>query len=325
MISTNQIQYFLTVAEVGNMSKAAEKLFITQPSLSSAISRMESELNCQLFDRVGGNKIVLNKCGLLLYDRLHNITSQYQMAVQEISDMVDPNRGVIRISTPDICMIEEFMEEFLTANPNLHFVHYCYSIEEIENTKFISQLDFSLNYAPSDDRKLEWDPIIRHPIYALVNRQHPFFERSTITPQELVVQNLALYCHNNEFPDLCLKRLLPYGSPRLVFAGGSLRLMLSCLKTAPNTVCLIPAFQFLMLRRMMQDATTLFNENYRILGIDDPSFDIQLGIITMRSGYISAASQRAIEYLKKRITSVGTEFEKSFIVRNCDDTPPVFF
>ena len=60
----NQLHYFITVAETGNITKAAQKLYITQPALSRAIGRLESELDVKLFDR-STNTLILNENGRL--------------------------------------------------------------------------------------------------------------------------------------------------------------------------------------------------------------------------------------------------------------------
>lgn len=60
----NQLHYFITVAETGNITKAAQKLYITQPALSRAIGRLESELDVKLFDR-STNTLLLNENGRL--------------------------------------------------------------------------------------------------------------------------------------------------------------------------------------------------------------------------------------------------------------------
>ena len=57
-----QLKYFQAVAKTGNVSKAAEKLFVTQPNLSKSISRLEDELGVPLFEHRRG-KILLNEYG----------------------------------------------------------------------------------------------------------------------------------------------------------------------------------------------------------------------------------------------------------------------
>ena len=60
----NQLHYFTVVAETGNITKAAQKLYITQPALSRAIARLEAELELKLFDRKT-NALILNDNGQL--------------------------------------------------------------------------------------------------------------------------------------------------------------------------------------------------------------------------------------------------------------------
>lgn len=61
----SQLRYFIAVAKLGNMSKAAETLFVSQPNLSTSISRLEEEVGVPLFERRRG-KIALNQNGELL-------------------------------------------------------------------------------------------------------------------------------------------------------------------------------------------------------------------------------------------------------------------
>ena len=58
----DQLQYFITIAKTGNMTRAAEQLNVVQPALSRAIKRLETELDVKLFDRTG-KSVVLNANG----------------------------------------------------------------------------------------------------------------------------------------------------------------------------------------------------------------------------------------------------------------------
>lgn len=60
------LRYFITLAHLEHYTKAAEKLMITQPSLSSAISSLEKELGVSLFEKEGRN-VVLTKCGKMFF------------------------------------------------------------------------------------------------------------------------------------------------------------------------------------------------------------------------------------------------------------------
>lgn len=68
----NQLKYFSVVAELENMSMAAHKLHVSQPSLSMTIGRLEDDLGIPLFDRIGG-KIRLNQIGKDLLQNTNQI------------------------------------------------------------------------------------------------------------------------------------------------------------------------------------------------------------------------------------------------------------
>jgi len=72
-----QIQYFLTIAEVGSFNKATEKLFVSQPSLSAGIKKLEKELDIDLFERTGKG-VILTSAGKLFQEKAQEIIAQYR-------------------------------------------------------------------------------------------------------------------------------------------------------------------------------------------------------------------------------------------------------
>ena len=77
-MNLSQLHYFQVVAEEEHISRAAEKLHISQPSLSTTIRRLEKELDTPLFDRRGRN-IYLNQAGKQLLEHVHFIFSQIDL------------------------------------------------------------------------------------------------------------------------------------------------------------------------------------------------------------------------------------------------------
>ena len=79
----NQIQYFLAIVETGGFTKAADSLFISQPSLSIGIKRLERELGVTLFER-GGRRVVLTPAGQFFLESAREILERYQFARNEL-------------------------------------------------------------------------------------------------------------------------------------------------------------------------------------------------------------------------------------------------
>jgi DNA-binding transcriptional LysR family regulator len=89
-----------TVAEPGSMAKASERLALSQPAISKAISDMEHTLGAALLDRSsrGGE---LTDCGHLLIERARVVFDEVRQGVSDIESMSDPTRGEIRLGTTE--------------------------------------------------------------------------------------------------------------------------------------------------------------------------------------------------------------------------------
>lgn len=115
------LRYFVTVAEELNFSKAAEKLHITQPTLSRQIMDLEEELGTQLFER-NGKKTVLNEEGMLLKRRAMEILELEEKTVSELQKPGDEISGIISIGcgeTNAVEMISSVIADFVKAYPHV--------------------------------------------------------------------------------------------------------------------------------------------------------------------------------------------------------------
>lgn len=91
-----QLEYFVTIAEEGSISRAARKLFMTQPPLSNSMKELEEELNCVLFER-GSRNIRLTDEGRLLYERARSILQLGEVTKEDIQRLSDQKSGKIRL------------------------------------------------------------------------------------------------------------------------------------------------------------------------------------------------------------------------------------
>ena len=94
-MTLNQIYYFQTVARYENYRKAAEELYISQPSLSRSIASLESELGILLFEKNGGG-VNLTKSGKLFLEYAERIISDCEIARNKMTEMAN-NGGKIEI------------------------------------------------------------------------------------------------------------------------------------------------------------------------------------------------------------------------------------
>lgn len=113
-----QLKYFQTAARLQHISRAADELNVTQPSLSITISRLEDELGVRLFDRKGRN-VKLNKAGQAFLDRVNTVFCELESAkeeVQEISGMLSKH---ISIATTNPRLLSGILTNFLLGSASL--------------------------------------------------------------------------------------------------------------------------------------------------------------------------------------------------------------
>lgn len=117
----SQLQYFTTLAELQNMSRASELLHMSQSSLSKNISAIEEELGVVLFDR-NGKHISLNAAGQRFLDCCHHILYEYETASDEITAMSTGMTTRIRIGAcGNISRLIPCMTAFKKSHPEVEF------------------------------------------------------------------------------------------------------------------------------------------------------------------------------------------------------------
>lgn len=116
-----EIDYILTIAECGSISKAADKLLMTQPSLSQFLQQFESSLGCQLFLRTTRG-VVLTAAGEAFIEDARKIQSLYREAQTKLRDINDVKGGTVRLGISTF-RAQEFLppilEKFYAMYPDV--------------------------------------------------------------------------------------------------------------------------------------------------------------------------------------------------------------
>ncbi len=120
-ITISELEYFSKTAELQNITKAAEVLHLTQPSLSRSISSLETSLNVKLFDR-SGRSITLNDYGKIVYSHANKILTQLQAMENELNDASQKEERTISITISSASSILPIViSKFNATYPDTHF------------------------------------------------------------------------------------------------------------------------------------------------------------------------------------------------------------
>lgn len=121
MFNYKQLLAFSTIVEEGSFSKAAKKLYITQPAISSQIKAMEKELSVTLIER-GERGILLTPAGEILYNNSKIIINQYKSLYDTLSQYKSVSYGTIRLAAstiPGEYLMPKYIHEFKKKNTDI--------------------------------------------------------------------------------------------------------------------------------------------------------------------------------------------------------------
>ena len=188
-------RYFLAVAREENMTRAAEILHVTQPTLSKALKSLEDELGKKLFIRRSFS-IRLTDEGVLLRDRAEDLVSLADKIGQEFISLDDISGGELYLGLAEsyqIRYLARMIKEFKTRYPNLHYHITSGDTEQIADKLDKGLLDFMVLAELPDSRKYEYLAFPERDVWGLViPKEDPLAEKNVIRPEDLA--GLPLFC-----------------------------------------------------------------------------------------------------------------------------------
>ena len=154
---------FLTTADCGNITNAAGKLFISQPAVSKAISKLEQNLNTTLFIR--SNKgVKLTGEGEVLYSNIKSAFSYIETAEEQITQIVRDGYGQLRIgASTTLCkhVLIPYIKEFKQKYPHISIILKCQSSFDIIEMLERGEIDIGLIGRSNDDDYLNENTIYK--------------------------------------------------------------------------------------------------------------------------------------------------------------------
>ena len=151
------LRYFLTVVREENITKAAEVLHITQPTLSRQIAQMEEEMGVRLFDR-GTRKISLTNEGMLLRRRAEEILELVDKTEKELTEQDETIAGTVSIGCGDLAAVRrlpDLFRSFQERYPAVTFGLYTAAADHIRDRMDRGLTDIGMLLEPINLEKYE--------------------------------------------------------------------------------------------------------------------------------------------------------------------------
>jgi len=196
-MNVSQLRYFVTAAQMQNLSKAAETLHISQPALSQSIAKLEQELGTDLFIRKG-RQIILNEAGQLFFREACNSLRGLDNIIAELGK-ISTGRSV-QISM-GLCSIDRKITEsiaaFASEHPEIEMNLDC-SFEAQEQID-INQYDMLIYPENSKYVKLRGEALWEEQYMLVVPRKHPLAEKPLVTVKDLEGLPFVFISHGREY------------------------------------------------------------------------------------------------------------------------------
>ena len=190
-METRLLQYFLAVVREENISRAAEVLHVTQPTLSRQMTQLEEELGVQLFIR--GRHLALTDAGIMLRHRAEEVVALMEKIE---SDFEENNEvaGIISIGSGGLDAMNALlpvMKLFRQKYPKVRFQFHTNSADYIKERLDQGLLDFGLLLEPIDIIKYDFIRMKEKEIWGLLlHKDHPLAVKEYITKEDLLNQPL---------------------------------------------------------------------------------------------------------------------------------------
>jgi LysR family hydrogen peroxide-inducible transcriptional activator len=208
-MTITQLKYVLAVAEHKNFTLAAEKCFVTQPTLSMQIQKIEEELSIQIFDRTK-KPIQLTDIGQKIVTQAKNIVNE----ADRIQDIVEQQKGLIGgefrlgiIPTIMPTLLPMFLSNFIKKYPKVKLI-----IEELNTDEIIlrlknGHLDAAIAATPLMEEKLKEIVLYFEPFVAYIPENHVIAHKGEIEVSDLNLDDILLlqdgHCFRDGILNLC--------------------------------------------------------------------------------------------------------------------------
>jgi len=221
-----QLEYLVAVDTHRSFAKAAQSCFVTQPTLSMQIKKVEEELKVLLFDR-SKKPVVTTEMGTQVINQARIILQEAGRIAEIIQNQKDEIKGELHVGiipTLSPYLLPLFITKFIEKYPEVTLV-----VEEILSSEIIKKLkddrlDVGILVTPLNEKAIIEFPMFYEKFFIYMSSKHPLFAKEQINLKELDVSEMWLlqegHCFRSQTLNICAEKKME--NSRLRFESGSL-------------------------------------------------------------------------------------------------------
>lgn len=282
------LNYFISVAKHKSFSKAAENLYVSQPTISRAIQAFEQELGVTLFDRKTTH-VELTDAGKIAFQQAEQIVHSFNKLATEIADVMNLNKGEISIGLPPMVgarLFPKILGEFSQQYPQITLNLIEVGSKEVEHQVYSGSLDLGVVMLPVEEPTLEIMPISKDPLMLIVSPDDTLAEQPAIDIRQLREKPFILFDEAFSLHNFILQNCQQHGFiPKVICKSSQWDLiveMVACklgIAFLPQKIC-----------------KDLNPDSIRAIPLKDKTLSWDLAIIWRNDKYVSFAARRWLSF-----------------------------
>lgn len=189
-----QFEYFLAVGKVRSFTRAAERLYVSQPAVTNAVRSLEEELGIQLFDR-NQKQALLTAEGKIFYAHVEKIMNGISNTIEEINSLKNLSDDVVNIGLSSLGGIPTFillLKEFVESYPNIKISVHEDTTEILQKKIVEDKIDFAFVFSDEKKSALNYLELQKQELVICCNRRHRFRRQNILRLEELRNESFIL-------------------------------------------------------------------------------------------------------------------------------------
>lgn len=283
------IQLFMAVADQQSFTRAAEQTYLTQPSLSKIVKRMEEELQVELFDR-STRHLWLTDAGKIVYQQGQKSLESLSELKILLDELRNVKAGKIKIGIPPLVgtlIFPDIALKFHAKYPKVWLQLIEFGAKRIVNLVEESKVDLGISVLPVDEDKLNVYPFISDEFVVFIYDDHPLAKKKELAISELKHENFIIFSNDFTLHDSVINACRDNGFEPNVSYETSQWDLITELVAAKMGIALLPKSIFYKQNQ----------SNVKMVPIKDSVFLWRLGIITKKNAYHSFATRELLKML----------------------------
>lgn len=287
-MTITQLEYIIAVDTYRHFAKAADECFVTQPTLSMQIQKLEESLDVKIFDR-SKQPVIPTEVGEEIIRQARKIVQEAKHIHQLVKDRKGILQGELRIGIiPTLApyLLPMFLQPFLKKYPDINI-----KVKEMTTDVIIDQLkkgriDAGVLVTPLQEKSLKEYPLFYEELVAYVSKKNAIFKKTYVLPDDINVEDLWLleegHCFRSQIVNLCELKKHSKEFHKFEYEAGSVETLRKMVEIS-NGVTIIPELATLDLTSKQMGLIRHFKS---------PAPVREVSIVTVR------------DYLKKRLIDV---------------------